>query len=252
MTTLDARRRLIIRRIRITGWTALASLLVTVVGFLTWFHIVFAAQREATLEVFRDDRLQVTEVLGSIVMEPIEGASTTGILYVPGARVNPYSYLYPLSEVAASGTTVVIMDPLMNMALFDTRSLDELALAAPNISDWVLSGHSLGGVRACVLADDPAVIGLVLMGSYCAMDISSLEIPVLQVLASNDGLIDPAAVTVSSSLVPDSTRVITLEGANHASFGTYGPQPGDGIATLTRSEVRDALTAVFQDVLTGD
>ena len=77
MTRLDDRRRLIIRRIRITGWTCLSSLLVTIVSFLTWFHIVFAAEREATLEVFRDDRLQVSEVAGSIVMEPTEGASST-------------------------------------------------------------------------------------------------------------------------------------------------------------------------------
>jgi len=252
MTTLDARRRLIIRRIRITGWTALTSLLVTVVSFLTWFHIVFAAEREATLEVFRDDRIQVSEVDGSIVMEATEGAGTTGILYFPGARVDPYSYLYPLSEIAASGVTVVIMDPLMNMALFDTRTIDELSLAAPAVSDWVLSGHSLGGVRACMLAEHPDVVGLVLMGSYCANDISSTDIPVLQILASKDGLIDAEVLRSSAGLLPQSTQKITLEGANHASFGTYGEQPGDGIATLTRAEVRDALTAMFQDLLAGD
>ncbi len=246
MTTLDARRRLIIRRIRITGWTAVASLLVTVVSFLTWFHIVFAAEREATLEVYRDDRIQVSEVGGSIVMEATEGAGTTGVLYFPGARVDPYSYLYPLSEVAASGVTVVIMDPLMNMALFDTRSIDELSLAAPQIRDWVLSGHSLGGVRACMLADHPDVIGLVLMGSYCANDLSSTAIPVLQVLASDDGLIDSEALVASDALLPASTETMTLEGANHASFGTYGDQPGDGEATLSRAEVREWLAALFQ------
>jgi hypothetical protein len=252
MTTLDARRRLIIRRVRITGWTALTSLLVTAVSFLTWFHIVFAAERDATLEVFRDDRIQVSEADGSIVMQATEGAGTTGVLYFPGARVNPYSYLYPLSEIAASGVTVVIMDPLMNMALFDTRSIDELSLAAPKVSDWVLSGHSLGGVRACMLADHPDVVGLVLMGSYCANDISSTAIPVLQILASGDGLINAEALKASAQLLPPSTQKITLEGANHASFGTYGEQPGDGIATLSRAEVREELTAVFQRLLAGD
>jgi hypothetical protein len=252
MTTLDARRRLIIRRIRITGWTALSSLLVTVVSFLTWFHIVLAAERDATLEVFRDDGIQVTEVEGSIVMEAADGRGETGILYFPGARVNPYSYLYPLSEIAASGVTVVIMDPLMNMALFDTRSVEELALAAPEVNDWVLSGHSLGGVRACMLAQHPDVVGLVLMGSYCATDISALDIPMLQVLASKDGLIDTEAVSASASLLPDSARTIMLEGASHASFGTYGDQPGDGTATLNRAEVREALTALFQALLAGD
>jgi hypothetical protein len=252
MTTLDARRRLIIRRIRITGWTALTSLLVTAVSFLTWFHIVFAAERDATLEVFRDDRIQVSEADGSIVMQATEGAGTTGVLYFPGARVNPYSYLYPLSEIAASGVTVVIMDPLMNMALFDTRSIDELSLAAPKVSDWVLSGHSLGGVRACMLADHPDVVGLVLMGSYCANDISSTAIPVLQILASGDGLIDAEALKASAQLLPPSTQKITLEGANHASFGTYGEQPGDGIATLSRAEVREELTALLVQLLAGD
>lgn len=252
MTTLDARRRLIIRRIRITGWTALSSLLVTVVSFLTWFHIVFPAERDATLEVFRDDSIQVTEVEGSIVMAARDGATQTGILYFPGARVNPYSYLYPLSEVAASGVTVVIMDPLMNMALFDTRSLDELASAAPEVTQWVLSGHSLGGVRACMLANHPSVTGLVLMGSYCANDVSDLDIPVVQVLASNDGLIDQEALEGSAAWLPASTTTIILEGANHASFGTYGEQPGDGSATLTRQQVREALTAVFQQVLASN
>jgi dienelactone hydrolase len=226
--------------------------LVTVVSFLTWFHIVFAAERDATLEVFRDDGIQVTEVEGSIVMEAADGRGETGILYFPGARVNPYSYLYPLSEIAASGVTVVIMDPLMNMALFDTRSVEELALAAPEVNDWVLSGHSLGGVRACMLAQHPDVVGLVLMGSYCATDISALDIPMLQVLASKDGLIDTEAVSASASLLPDSARTIMLEGASHASFGTYGDQPGDGTATLNRAEVREALTALFQALLAGD
>jgi pimeloyl-ACP methyl ester carboxylesterase len=148
--------------------------------------------------------------------------------------------------------TVVIMDPLMNMALFDTRTIDELSLAAPAVSDWVLSGHSLGGVRACMLAEHPDVVGLVLMGSYCANDISSTDIPVLQILASKDGLIDAEAVKASAGLLPPSTQKITLEGANHASFGTYGEQPGDGIATLSRAEVREELTALFQRLLAGD
>jgi pimeloyl-ACP methyl ester carboxylesterase len=185
-------------------------------------------------------------------MEAADGRGETGILYFPGARVNPYSYLYPLSEIAASGVTVVIMDPLMNMALFDTRSVEELALAAPEVNDWVLSGHSLGGVRACMLAQHPDVVGLVLMGSYCATDISALDIPMLQVLASKDGLIDTEAVSASASLLPDSARTIMLEGASHASFGTYGDQPGDGTATLNRAEVREALTALFQALLAGD
>lgn len=252
MTTLSARRRLFIRRVRITGWTALSSLLVTIIAFLTWFHIVFPAERDATLEVFSDQSLTVSEVEGSIVLAPVENPGTTGIMFFPGARVDPYSYLYPLSELAATGVTVVVMDPLVNMALFDTRTLAELSSAAPQITEWVLAGHSLGGVRACMLASEPSVAGLVLLGSYCASDVTGLDIPILQVLAENDGLIDTEAVTTSASLLPPNSRSITLDGANHASFGTYGPQPGDGESSLTRTEVRAELTALILELLETD
>jgi hypothetical protein len=252
MTTLEKRRRLIRRRIRITGWSALTSLLVTVIGFLTYFHIVFMADRDATLEVFRDDRVTLEVISGSLVLSPTGEATTAGVLYVPGARVDPYSYLHPLVDVAASGVTVVIMDPLFNMALLDQRNLDELVAAAPSIETWTLAGHSLGGVRACMLADDPRVTGLVLFASYCANDISHLGIPVLQVLASDDGLIDISAVNEARGLLPASATATTIEGANHASFGTYGDQPGDGLATLSRQQVRESVTELMMPLAVSD
>jgi hypothetical protein len=251
MTTLDTRRRLNRRRIRITGWTALTSLLVTIVGFLTYFHIVFMADREATLEVFNDERVVVTERDGSVIMTPSESSDQTGLLFFPGARVDPYSYLYPLLDVAASGVTVVIMDPLFHMALADTRNIDELTSVAPEVERWTLAGHSLGGVRACMLADHPEVTGLILMASYCATDISPVDIAVIQILASNDGLIATDALRDARGLLPGGSTTVTIDGANHASFGTYGDQPGDAVATLSPEAFRRDLTEAIAPLLGG-
>lgn len=249
MTTLAARKRLLRRRIRITGWTALTALLVTVISFLTWFHIVFPADRAATLEVYQDDRVVVTPADGVVIMTPRAAEATaTGLLFFPGARVDPFAYLHPFVDVAADGTTVVIVDPLFNMALFDLRDLSTLTAQAPHVTDWVLAGHSLGGVKACMEADHPAVAGLVLLASYCATDMSQLTIPVTDVAASEDGLIDSLARSEARRNLPADIVTITLENANHASFGTYGPQPGDGIATLTRDDIRQAMNEVWAAV----
>jgi hypothetical protein len=251
MTTLSQRRRLMVRRIRITGWTALSALLVTIIGFLTWFHIVFPADREATLEVYRDDSVVVTPVDGAVIIESTSQESSQGLLYFPGARVDPFSYLHPFVDVAANGTTVVIVKPLFNMALFDTRSFEELTSSAPGVDQWVIAGHSLGGVKACMEADQPEVTALVLFASYCANDISRLDLTVLQVLGSNDGLIDLAASAAEASNLPVTHTTLTLSGANHASFGTYGPQPGDGLQTLTRADMRVAMNDVMATVLSS-
>ena len=253
MTPHERRRRLRLRRIRITGWTALTSLLVTLVGFLTFFHIVFPADRAATLDVFRDSRVTVEARDNRVIMSPTQDPDSVGMLYFPGARVDPYSYLYPLVDIAAEGTTVVIVDPLFNMALIDSRSVGELTRDLPEVSEWVLAGHSLGGVKACLEADHPSVIHLVLFASYCATDISSLDIGVLQIVGDQDGLLDNDLRVEALSLLPageDATLVIP--GANHADFGTYGPQPGDGPSSYTNEEMRAIITeALTTSVLGG-
>jgi hypothetical protein len=248
MTPHERTRRRRLRRIRITGWTALTSLLVTLVGFLTYFHIVFPAERSATLEVFRDDRVQVEARDARVIMSPTGDSLAEGVLYFPGARVDPYSYLYPLVDIAAAGTTVVIVDPLFNMALIDSRGVSELTSDFPEITSWILAGHSLGGVKACLEASHPSVTHLVLFASYCANDISDLDISVLHVVGDRDGLLDDSLRRDAESLLPPGRHTtITLQGANHADFGTYGPQPGDGESTVTdqvmRTMITDALDA---------
>ena len=253
MTPHERRRRLRLRRIRITGWTALTSLVVTVVGFLTFFHIVFPADRAATLDVFRDSRVAVEARDRKVVMSPTGDTHSVGVLYFPGARVDPYSYLYPLADVAAQGATVVIVDPLFNMALIDTRGVEELTGDLPAISEWVLAGHSLGGVKACLEASHPSVTHLVLFASYCATDISSLDIDVLQVVGSQDGLLDNDLRLEATSLLPAGEETtLVIPGANHADFGTYGPQPGDGPSAYTHEEMRSLITEAFATSVWGD
>ena len=44
-------------------------------------------------------------------------------------------------------------------------------------------------------------------------------------------------------------RFVTIEGANHASFGDYGPQAGDGERTISTEQMRAEVTAVLGDLL---
>jgi hypothetical protein len=253
MTPHERRRRLRLRRIRITGWTALTSLLVTIIGFLTYFHIVFPADRDATLEVYRDDRVRVSASDARVIMSPTGEALPRGVLYFPGARVDPYAYLYPLADIAAAGTTVVIVDPLFNMALIDTRGVEELTTDLPAITQWVLAGHSLGGVKACMEASHPAVTDLVLFASYCANDISALDVEVLQVIGDQDGLLDDALRREAESLLPRGLhKTFTIRGANHADFGTYGPQPGDGDSAYSDRVMRTMITGALNTHVFGD
>lgn len=244
--------RLVIRRIRITGWSAVTALLVTIVTFLTWFHIVLPADREAVDQAFADDRISYSLSSGLITATPASGASATGIVFYPGAKVDPYAYLPALQELVAEGVTVVIIEPLFNMALFDLTPLEEATATAPGVTDWWVGGHSLGGVKACMMAEDESIRGLVLLASFCANDLSQRDLSVVQLLGANDNLTDPIAVEDAKALLPDGSLEQVLTGANHASFGAYGPQSGDGDATLSKAAGFAAITEALSAALHAD
>lgn len=257
MTALSsaARKRRRLRRIRITGWTALSSLLTTIIGFLAWAHVVYPPDRAATIEVYRSQTVSVEERGRAIIITPVTDAtalSDTVLVFYPGARVDPYSYLPPLAHTAhATGLRVVIPHVALNLAVTDTRDIGELALLAGDYRSIATGGHSLGGVRGCAQATNPQVDHLVLFASYCANDLTARnDLRVITVLGSLDGLTDVDQVTQAASLLPGTPRTITIPGANHASFGAYGPQSGDGPPGISSSHMAEKLTDILADFLT--
>ena len=214
-----------------------------VVAFLFYSSMVMRGDRAAALEAWENPAVSITSTDHSIVISPTGDATGAGLVFIPGAKVDPYAYLYKLSGIVEqSGATVVITKPTLNLAFFDTRPLSVFEADAPDVTRWFVGGHSLGGVRACQLAGTDGTVGLVLFGSYCANDLSDSGLEVLSISGSDDGLSTPAKIDSAKNLLPEHTNFVQIEGLNHAGFGDYGVQPGDGVATLTDAQERAAIT----------
>jgi hypothetical protein len=107
-------------------------------------------------------------------------------------------------------------------------------------------------VRACQEVSGTRDIALVLLASYCATDLSDSGADVLSISGTNDGLSTPADIDAASGLLPATARTLMIDGANHAAFGWYGAQPGDGAATVSREQVAREVSARSRELLTGD
>ncbi len=214
-----------------------------VVGILFYSNTVMRGDRAAALEAWENPAVTITSTDHSIVISPTGEATGAGLVFIPGAKVDPYAYLYKLSGIVEqSGATVVITKPTLNLAFFDTRPLSVFEADAPDVTRWFVGGHSLGGVRACQLAGTDGTVGLVLFGSYCANDLSGSGLEVLSISGSNDGLSTPSKIDEAKHLLPENTNFVQIEGLNHAGFGDYGYQSGDGVSTLTDAEERTQIT----------
>lgn len=256
---VDSRRRRpagrIRRRVRAIGLGAVSALALVVLGFLIWANTPYRAERGPVIEVWANGTVQVQYLEEGILMTPVADAidlppSPTGLVFVPGARVEAHAYMYQLSGVVEEHkVTVLITEPTLNLAFFDTRSLDQFTTAAPEVDRWFVGGHSLGGVRACLMTPGADVEGLVLFGSYCANDVSESGLQVLSIAGENDALSTPAIIDENAGLLPSDALLVTIAGANHASFGDYGPQSGDGERTISSEQMRAELTTLVGELL---
>lgn len=238
-------------RLLTVGVTVVVVLAVFATAFLVYANQVMPGERAAALTVWRDDRVAVRDAGDSVVMTPTGASDGVGVVFIPGAKVDPYAYMVTFRDVVAAGTTVVITKPTLNLAFFDTRPLSTFEAHAPGVTTWAVGGHSLGGVRACQLAETGETRGLLLLGSYCANDLASSGVDVLSLAGSRDGLSTPAKVGAARKFLPSDASMVTIRGASHASFGAYGKQPGDNTPTLSRAAVDRQITARVEAWVSG-
>ncbi|MDR2999529.1 MAG: alpha/beta hydrolase, partial [Microbacterium sp.] len=217
------RRRRVLRWVL---WGLLALVLLVVGGTVIWSQVgVMQAEPGPLADAEANPALTIDDAPEGIVLSPADGDSDIGLVFIPGAKVQPEAYIAKLQDLAAeNGITVVITRPWLNLAFFDLRGLDAFTSAAPGIDTWMVGGHSLGGVRSCQLAPDADA--LVLFASYCANDLADSRLPVLSLSGSEDGLSTPQKIADARELLPADAEMVEIDGASHASFGDYGPQAG--------------------------
>jgi alpha/beta hydrolase family protein len=216
-------------------------------GFIVWANSVLGPAPEA-LGALRSDASVTVSLDQFIVFQPAQKKLTTAFVFYPGGRVDFRSYAAPLRKIAAEGYLVILVPVRLNLAMFDTNAADRAIAPFPTIRHWVVGGHSLGGVAAAAYASKHNDIdGLVLWEAYPADNsLKSSKIKVLSIYGTQDG----DGVTpfeASRSLLPVDTHYVVIQGGNHAQFGDYGTQPGDGEASITRADQqKQAIDATVQ------
>ncbi|GAB4576467.1 MAG: hypothetical protein Kow0077_32930 [Anaerolineae bacterium] len=235
-----------LRIVRKWWWVSLVVLALGVAGFVIWASTPAQPLPEALAALESDEQVRVT-VDDWLVFAPEGATPTTGFIFYPGGRVDPRAYAPALRDVAAQGYLAVIVPMPLNLAVLAPGRAGDVIAAFPEITTWVIGGHSLGGAMAAnyVRGASKAVRGLVLWAAYPAGidDLSGQALAVASIYGTLDGLATPEKIEASRPLLPATTRYVPIEGGNHAQFGWYGPQAGDNPATISRADQQAQVVA---------
>lgn len=244
------------RRLKPLRWVGIVTS--AAVLAVVWWLVPSAATEPSLSAMHSDATVRITESTDQIVLGPAGTANEVGVFFQPGALVDARAYVAILRPLAAAGHTVVIEKQPFGIAFFSLGAFDAARDGHPPVMQWVVGGHSLGGVVSAMDAENfatvpkDAVVGSLFLASYPATEMTALGVPVLSISASNDGLATPAKINAAKSLLPADTNYKVIDGAVHSNFGDYGPQSGDGQPTISGDAARAQISVAsvaFVDML---
>ena len=234
------------------------AVLVLVVGMYAYLTISTAqnnaAPTAAALAAMEgDNRVRVEYDDNALTLAPAGAAPTTGIVFYPGAYCDVRGYTPVLKEIAAQGYLVIAPKMPFDFAIFDPDAADEVRAAHPEIAQWIIAGHSMGGAMAGVYADNNRdnLAGVIVFDSYppASNSLAAADLPILLFeRARADGSRSQKFID-NASLYPASAELHLIPGAQHMYYGSfdsgsYQEEWGPGIE-------RDAMQKIVVDEMTA-
>lgn len=227
-------------------WITAAVLLALVIAVAVYAGDYYRADLAAELAMQGSDAVTVEQSGNLTVFAPEQPEA--GFIFYPGGKVEHTAYAPLLLKLAEEDVLCVLVKMPLNLAVLDMNAAEGIPEQFPEIENWYIGGHSLGGSMAasCAAENPEEFEGLVLLAAYSNADLRSTDLKVLLARGDRDGVLNMEKYTQYMPNLPEDSCQLVVVGGNHAQFGSYGPQKGDGEATLLGG---DQLEATAQEIL---
>ncbi len=203
------------------------------VGFC-YLNVHYTAREEALAVLSDPTGAAVSKIDGGYFVDG--SGQDAALIFYPGAKVDSQAYLPLMKEIADKGIDCFLLDLPMRMAIFDQNAADRI-MAEYDYPTVIVGGHSMGGMIAAsyAAAHKDTVDGVVLLAAYPTKPLDE-SVGLLSVYGTEDKVLSREAYENAKQYVPIGAVETVIDGGNHAQFGNYGAQEGDGEATITAKE----------------
>ncbi|MBQ8804553.1 MAG: alpha/beta hydrolase [Tyzzerella sp.] len=229
------------RKFFIVATVIISILMVLTILCAVYLNDYYHADDEAIAEFIGDCPVGENFVKGEPVDDTIVYApdkAEAGLIFYPGGKVEYTAYIPLMKTCASEGILCVVVEMPFNLAVLDVNAAEGIQELYPEIDEWYIGGHSLGGsMAASYLSENMDTFeGLILLGSYSTADLSDTSLDVLSIYGSEDKVLNREKYDQNKINLPNDFTEVVLDGGCHAYFGMYGEQEGDGTPTISNEE----------------
>lgn len=216
-----------------------AVILAFVIGCGIYVNDYYHADAVALQAVESDEQILVScEDDGRISFVPRDMEASTGLIFYPGGKVQYESYAPLMRACAERGILCVLVKMPFNLAVLDIDAADGIQEQYPQVENWYIGGHSLGGSMAASYLGKHAdeYEGIVLLAAYSTEDLSETGLHAISVYGTEDGVLNMDKYEQYRGNLPSDLTEKVIDGGCHAFFGSYGAQDGDGEPEISAEE----------------
>ena len=185
----------------------------------------------------------------TLAIRPAGEAQPVGIIFYHGGRCDPLAYLQLFGELAAAGYPVYLPRMPLRLAVLGANRAADIMATNPDISSWIIGGHSMGGAMAGGLASkhQAELAGVFFIGSYIASMYAMPDsmLPALVVNGSRDFLLQQGELAACPARLPAHAEFVTLEGGDHYGFGHFTGVESEFTATITPAEQQQRTAEIL-------
>ena len=221
----------------------ITMILLLSIAFLSYTGQYYHADETAAAALIPDDTVRVEETgYGWFFDGPSE---TDALIFYPGGKVEETAYAPLLNDLAGQGMDVCLVKMPFRLAVFGKNKADRV-IAQYDYTHWYIGGHSLGGVMAADYAagHSSQLAGVIMLAAYPTKQLDENTRAVL-IYGSEDGVLNMAKLEEAERFLPAGTQSFIIEGGNHAQFGNYGKQKGDGDAAVSSEEQQERTIEII-------
>ncbi len=226
-----------------TAAVFLTIMILFIAAFFIYTSIYYKAEDVAVNALNQDIKSGRAKEESQYILLPSKTQTDTALIFYPGGKVEAAAYYPLLSKISDQGITCILVKMPFHLAVFNPAAADKIMKEIPDIKNWYIGGHSLGGAMASsYMASHPdSLNGLILLGAYPYGDIDTQKALVLY--GTMDGVLSREKIKGAADVIP-------IEGGNHAGFGNYGSQKGDGVALIPEDDQQEISTDAILKFIT--
>ena len=226
----------------------LAAIVLLAGGFLLYTAQYYHADADAKAALVSDGAVQVAQTDYGWFFDGF--SEDSALIFYPGGKVEATAYAPLCRLLARSGFDVCLVEMPLRLAMFGQNKASSI-MASMDYAHWYIAGHSLGGVFASSYAAEhaQALDGVLLLASYPTKQLGD-GLKTLLIYGSEDAVLNREKYQESLQYVPEHATQYVIAGGNHAQFGSYGAQAGDGAALISRlQQMEETVRVICERIL---